>query len=256
VSEINDGSHPKRKVTKRIIFGIVFIPYIFSWFLLKKGYSRKARLFGFVWLALCVLSLAIGLSAPPVAASDGRQTQAAITAPARQGASPEKSGPAAPASSPMVTNTSPVHAPANVGAEFVPLATMINQIAQGGDCLGGKAERISANELLLNNRFTATVIPTVSGATQVTFYAKPGTTKIEFVKTIDQIEGEQALQSFVRTTSAIVGAAGGTNQRELKPTLDMLQKALASGQARVKVGRCELMCISQNNSAFFVIHIP
>mgnify|MGYP000606661329 CR=1 FL=1 len=34
--------------------GILLMPYFFVWFLLRKGYSNKSRLLGFIWLALVV----------------------------------------------------------------------------------------------------------------------------------------------------------------------------------------------------------
>jgi hypothetical protein len=37
--------------------GIFFCPYIFAWVTLKNGYSRKARVIAFCWLALVVIEL-------------------------------------------------------------------------------------------------------------------------------------------------------------------------------------------------------
>jgi len=37
--------------------GVLFVPYIFSWFLLQKGYSKKSRFIGFSWLVLSSLVL-------------------------------------------------------------------------------------------------------------------------------------------------------------------------------------------------------
>lgn len=35
--------------------GIFFMPYFFSWMLLKPGHSRTARIMGFGWLAFCAV---------------------------------------------------------------------------------------------------------------------------------------------------------------------------------------------------------
>ncbi|WP_413472336.1 WYL domain-containing protein [Shewanella baltica] len=41
-----------RKISLLLGFGIFFIPVIFSWVTLKKGYSTKARIISFVWLSV------------------------------------------------------------------------------------------------------------------------------------------------------------------------------------------------------------
>lgn len=45
-------SPAQRKVGVLLGFGIWFIPYIFSWFTLRKGYSKTARIVAFIWLAI------------------------------------------------------------------------------------------------------------------------------------------------------------------------------------------------------------
>lgn len=45
----------QRQVSPLLGIGIFFIPIIFSWFLLKDGYSRLARAIGFGWLAVCTV---------------------------------------------------------------------------------------------------------------------------------------------------------------------------------------------------------
>lgn len=39
-----------RAVSVPLLLGIFFLPFIFSWFLLQKGYSQVARVAGFAWL--------------------------------------------------------------------------------------------------------------------------------------------------------------------------------------------------------------
>ena len=51
---IQSGS---RKVDLGLILGIVFMPYIFAWFTLRHGYSRRSRLAAFTWLGCVVLIL-------------------------------------------------------------------------------------------------------------------------------------------------------------------------------------------------------
>jgi hypothetical protein len=52
--DVPDSGSRVRKVDIWLFIGIVFIPLIFSWFLLRKGYSLVARIVAFVWLALSV----------------------------------------------------------------------------------------------------------------------------------------------------------------------------------------------------------
>jgi len=63
----------KRPVTFLLGIGILFMPVIFVWFLLRSGYSPLARCIGFIWLALLVsLEIIAVVSAPaprPVQAS-------------------------------------------------------------------------------------------------------------------------------------------------------------------------------------------
>lgn len=46
---------PKRTVGFLLGVGITFLPVIFSWFLLRKGYSTFARIVGFAWLVVVVV---------------------------------------------------------------------------------------------------------------------------------------------------------------------------------------------------------
>lgn len=48
---------PTRKVSVLLGIGILFIPYIFSWFTLRKGYSNLARIVSMVWLCVVFVSL-------------------------------------------------------------------------------------------------------------------------------------------------------------------------------------------------------
>lgn len=41
---------PKRKIGCLLLLGIVFLPFIFVWFLLKPGYSKASKIVGFIWL--------------------------------------------------------------------------------------------------------------------------------------------------------------------------------------------------------------
>ncbi|WP_339452313.1 hypothetical protein [Pseudomonas sp. EA_5y_Pfl2_R50] len=47
------GSRPVEGWLKIMVF---LLPMVFVWFLLRSGYSAKARLFGFGWLALLILA--------------------------------------------------------------------------------------------------------------------------------------------------------------------------------------------------------
>ncbi len=57
-----DGSRPVEGWLKVMAF---LMPIIFVWFLLRRGHSLKQRLFGFGWLALLILCVAITPTPPP-----------------------------------------------------------------------------------------------------------------------------------------------------------------------------------------------
>ena len=46
-----------RKVGGGLVLGIVFMPYLFAWFTLRSGYSRRSRIAAFIWLGIIVFSL-------------------------------------------------------------------------------------------------------------------------------------------------------------------------------------------------------
>ncbi|SHO57855.1 hypothetical protein [Vibrio quintilis] len=52
-----------KKVSIGLGIGIVLIPLIFSWFTLRKGYSGKAKIISFSWLAISIL--VVSLAPPP-----------------------------------------------------------------------------------------------------------------------------------------------------------------------------------------------
>ncbi len=58
----------KRRVSLPLLVGIIFLPFIFVWLLLRKGYSGVARTFGFGWALLAVILFVSSDSPKPVAA--------------------------------------------------------------------------------------------------------------------------------------------------------------------------------------------
>jgi len=68
VATVIDAQAPQRRVGWKLLLGIVFIPFIFVWFLLRDGYSPTARKwgFGYAGLALVVgmLPTIMGTDAP------------------------------------------------------------------------------------------------------------------------------------------------------------------------------------------------
>ena len=50
MSTVATAAAPQRKVGILLFVGIVFLPIIFAWFLLRKGHSTLARVLGFGWL--------------------------------------------------------------------------------------------------------------------------------------------------------------------------------------------------------------
>ncbi|HPI25986.1 MAG TPA: hypothetical protein PLO57_05920 [Candidatus Cloacimonadota bacterium] len=49
---------PKR-IGCLLLLGILFVPYVFVWFLLKPGYKKTARILGFSWLIIVLLIIII-----------------------------------------------------------------------------------------------------------------------------------------------------------------------------------------------------
>lgn len=69
---------PQRKVGLLLGLGIFVFPYIFVWFLLRRGYSALSRTFGFGWLTLFLVPQFLG--SPQTTAT--RQPAANVAAPA------------------------------------------------------------------------------------------------------------------------------------------------------------------------------
>ena len=61
--------------------GIFFVPVVFVWFLLRQGHSVASRVFGFVWLAVFLVSVASSeRTAPQAPATSTSQSQSDKTA--------------------------------------------------------------------------------------------------------------------------------------------------------------------------------
>jgi hypothetical protein len=54
-----------RTIGVSLLIGIVLMPYIFSWFTLRKGHSALARIVSFTWLTMFVLSNVLAFSLNP-----------------------------------------------------------------------------------------------------------------------------------------------------------------------------------------------
>ena len=50
-------SNGKRDVSFLLGLGILVMPYLFSWLLLRSGHSKTSRYLGFVWLGIFALSI-------------------------------------------------------------------------------------------------------------------------------------------------------------------------------------------------------
>jgi hypothetical protein len=59
------GAAGTRKVSFLLGVGILFLPYVFAWFLLRTGYSTLARIVSFSWLAFLVFFIALGPHSSP-----------------------------------------------------------------------------------------------------------------------------------------------------------------------------------------------
>lgn len=54
------GDVSRRKVGVALGIGVFFLPMIFAWFLLRKGYSNLSRVLGFGWLVLGIIFASAG----------------------------------------------------------------------------------------------------------------------------------------------------------------------------------------------------
>ena len=85
----------QRRVGWLLGIGIFLVPYVFVWWLLRKGHSTLSRVLGFGWLALCVLILVFS---PPAPTPDtGASPNAAATAAPPEKTEAEKAADAAEA---------------------------------------------------------------------------------------------------------------------------------------------------------------
>lgn len=75
-SQINDfQQEPIRKVSILLGIGIFVMPYIFSWFTLREGYSKLAKIISFTWLAIL---LAMPFIAPKSENSSNYKTEKTV----------------------------------------------------------------------------------------------------------------------------------------------------------------------------------
>lgn len=67
----------KRKVGFMLGLGIFFLPIVFAWFLLRDGHTKRARIIGFVWLALaCLVAINRSNEAPQTESTTSNTTSA------------------------------------------------------------------------------------------------------------------------------------------------------------------------------------
>lgn len=69
----------KRQVGFLLGLGILFFPLLFGWMLLRQGHSVLARIIGFIWMALCLVSL-IGIGSASKTSYDSYKERAAVQA--------------------------------------------------------------------------------------------------------------------------------------------------------------------------------
>lgn len=81
MTEVSASSHvvAKRNVGAALGIGILFLPWIFAWFLLRRGYSVIARVIAFGWMALVIL-FAIGSSHPSQTTTSSAPAAATVEA--------------------------------------------------------------------------------------------------------------------------------------------------------------------------------
>jgi hypothetical protein len=79
----DEASTDQTSMSIKLKIGVFFIPIVFAWFTLKKGYSTTARVVSFVWLVITLAALsaqAPGDDVDVVAASESPQKKTQITA--------------------------------------------------------------------------------------------------------------------------------------------------------------------------------
>jgi GYF domain 2 len=58
-SSSTPNQEPQRRVSLLLGTGILFLPFVFSWFTLQRGYSMLAKAIAFSWLGLTLMSFGI-----------------------------------------------------------------------------------------------------------------------------------------------------------------------------------------------------
>lgn len=58
----------RRKVSFLLGLGILFVPMIFVWFLLREGHSKRAKIIGFTWLVIAILGAVANIQETPTSA--------------------------------------------------------------------------------------------------------------------------------------------------------------------------------------------
>lgn len=61
---VETGPVEQRTVSIPLIIGIVLVPYVFTWFLLRPGYSKRSRILGISWMLVFFLTISMGAQAP------------------------------------------------------------------------------------------------------------------------------------------------------------------------------------------------
>jgi hypothetical protein len=80
----NETKAKARKVGPVLTIGILLAPYVFAWLLLRKGYSKAARLIAFSWLGIGLLGIAASSNKPDVNSPQNRATAASDLASAKK----------------------------------------------------------------------------------------------------------------------------------------------------------------------------
>lgn len=85
----------KRNVGFLLGLGILFIPFIFAWFLLRNGHTLLSRIIGFGWLILCVFFAVVSPPAAPGHSGSAVAPQAVVSS-AAPASAPATAAPAEP----------------------------------------------------------------------------------------------------------------------------------------------------------------
>jgi hypothetical protein len=113
------GGNKPRTISARLLVGIIFLPFIFAWFLLRKGYSINARVIGLGWMT--VISLPALLMEHPTETKVASDSEPAFDKIA-----------AVPKALPVIAMPEPATKPVTTGKDETGYIELLDQVLASG----------------------------------------------------------------------------------------------------------------------------